>query len=74
VLNALGDLGLPIIADVECDHVAPYLPIVNGTLGHVQFGAGLASLTSGSAKNGDLHRQPADTSVLTMPLEGRFQE
>lgn len=45
VLDALGGLGVPVIADVECGHVPPYLPIVNGALGHVQFGAGLASLT-----------------------------
>jgi muramoyltetrapeptide carboxypeptidase len=45
VLDALGDLGVPVIADVECGHVPPYLPIVNGALGHLQFGAGLASLT-----------------------------
>lgn len=25
--------GVPIIADVECGHVPPYLPIVNGALG-----------------------------------------
>ncbi|MCE3031075.1 S66 peptidase family protein, partial [Streptomyces sp. CMSTAAHL-2] len=30
VLDALGPLGVPILADVECGHVAPYLPLVNG--------------------------------------------
>ncbi|MDI6105488.1 LD-carboxypeptidase [Actinoplanes sp. NEAU-A12] len=35
VLDALGGLGVPIIADVECGHVAPYLPIVNGARGRV---------------------------------------
>jgi muramoyltetrapeptide carboxypeptidase len=45
VLDALGSLGVPVIADVECGHVAPHLPIVNGALGHIQFGAGIASLT-----------------------------
>jgi muramoyltetrapeptide carboxypeptidase len=45
VLDALGGLGVPVIADVGCGHVAPYLPIVNGALGHVQFGDGAASLT-----------------------------
>lgn len=29
-LDALGPLGVPIIADVECGHVPPYLPLVNG--------------------------------------------
>jgi muramoyltetrapeptide carboxypeptidase len=45
VLDALGGLGVPIIADVECGHVPPYLPIVNGALGRLRFGAGQASLT-----------------------------
>ena len=35
VLDALGPLDVPIIADVECGHVAPYLPLVNGALAHV---------------------------------------
>jgi muramoyltetrapeptide carboxypeptidase len=45
VLDALGRLGVPIIADVGCGHVPPYLPIVNGALGRLQFGAGFGSLT-----------------------------
>jgi muramoyltetrapeptide carboxypeptidase LdcA involved in peptidoglycan recycling len=45
VLDALGHLGVPIIADLGCGHVPPYLPVVNGTLGRLRFGAGLASLT-----------------------------
>lgn len=32
VLDALGDLDLPIVFDVECGHVAPHLPLVNGAL------------------------------------------
>jgi muramoyltetrapeptide carboxypeptidase len=36
---------VPIIADVGCGHVPPYLPIVNGALGHLQFSADCASLT-----------------------------
>lgn len=35
VLDALGDLGVPIVLDVECGHVAPYLPLVNGALARV---------------------------------------
>ena len=27
VLDALGGLGVPIVADVECGHVPPYMPI-----------------------------------------------
>jgi muramoyltetrapeptide carboxypeptidase LdcA involved in peptidoglycan recycling len=45
VLDALGRLGVPILAEVGCGHVPPYLPIVNGALGHLRFGAGLAALT-----------------------------
>lgn len=36
VLDALGDLGVPILAGVECGHVAPYLPLVNGALATVR--------------------------------------
>ena len=37
VLDALGGLGVPIVADVECGHVPPYLPLVNGALGRVTW-------------------------------------
>ncbi|WP_121252116.1 S66 family peptidase [Nocardioides ferulae] len=30
VLDALGGLDVPIVLDVECGHVPPYLPLVNG--------------------------------------------
>lgn len=45
VLDALGGLGVPIIADVGCGHIPPYLPMVNGALGHLQVSTGIASLT-----------------------------
>jgi len=35
VLDALGPLGVPIVADVECGHVPPYLPLVNGARGRL---------------------------------------
>lgn len=35
VMDALGGLGVPIIADVECGHVSPYLPLVNGARAQV---------------------------------------
>ncbi|MFD8369832.1 S66 peptidase family protein [Streptomyces sp. NPDC059688] len=35
VLDALGPLGVPIVADVECGHVSPRLPLVNGARGRV---------------------------------------
>ncbi|MGY2125113.1 S66 family peptidase [Nocardia gipuzkoensis] len=34
-LEVIGDLGVPIIGDVECGHVPPHLPIVNGALGRL---------------------------------------
>jgi len=37
VADALGGLGAPVVLDVECGHVAPYLPLVNGALAHVDF-------------------------------------
>jgi muramoyltetrapeptide carboxypeptidase LdcA involved in peptidoglycan recycling len=40
VLDALGGLGVPILADVECGHVAPYLPLVNGALATVRYTGG----------------------------------
>jgi muramoyltetrapeptide carboxypeptidase LdcA involved in peptidoglycan recycling len=45
VLDALGPLGLPIIADVECGHVAPYLPLVNGAMCRVVCSAAERSVT-----------------------------
>jgi muramoyltetrapeptide carboxypeptidase LdcA involved in peptidoglycan recycling len=45
VLDALGGLGVPIIAEVGCGHVPPYLPIVNGALGRLRFDTQAASLT-----------------------------
>lgn len=35
VLDALGSLGVPIVADVECGHVPPYLLMVNGAWGRL---------------------------------------
>lgn len=45
VLDALGGLGVPMIADVECGHVPPYLPIVNGAHGRVEYGGARNRLT-----------------------------
>lgn len=36
-LDALAPLGVPIIADIECGHVPPYLPIVNGAFGRIVY-------------------------------------
>jgi muramoyltetrapeptide carboxypeptidase len=40
VIDALGDLELPIVLDVECGHVAPYLPLVNGAVARVVVDGG----------------------------------
>ncbi|WP_320780535.1 S66 peptidase family protein [Streptomyces sp. CRN 30] len=45
VLDALGPLGVPIIADVECGHVPPHMPIVNGAYGRVVHSADRSELT-----------------------------
>ena len=45
VRDALGRLGVPLIGDVECGHVPPYLPIVNGALGRLRSGPDGGSLT-----------------------------
>lgn len=45
VLDALGVLDVPIIADVECGHVPPYLPIVNGARGRIVHTSTRSELT-----------------------------
>ncbi|MFC5851379.1 S66 peptidase family protein [Streptomyces chlorus] len=45
VLDALGPLNVPIIADVECGHVPPYMPIVNGAHGRLVHTALRSELT-----------------------------
>jgi muramoyltetrapeptide carboxypeptidase len=35
VRDALGDLGIPVVLDVECGHVAPWIPLVNGATARV---------------------------------------
>jgi muramoyltetrapeptide carboxypeptidase len=45
VLDALGSLKVPIIADVECGHVPPFLPLVNGARARVRCGGGYDELT-----------------------------
>ncbi|MGI8417665.1 MAG: S66 family peptidase [Nakamurella sp.] len=39
VRDALGMLNIPIVVDVDCGHVPPYMPIVNGAMGRL-VGAG----------------------------------
>lgn len=35
VVDALGGLGIPVVLDVECGHVSPRMPMVNGALARV---------------------------------------
>lgn len=35
VADALGSLGVPVVLDVECGHMQPFLPLVPGALGRV---------------------------------------
>lgn len=44
VLDALAPLGVPIVADVECGHVPPYLPLVNGARARVVHTAGRSEI------------------------------
>ncbi|GAB3683586.1 LD-carboxypeptidase [Angustibacter aerolatus] len=45
VLDALGVLGVPIVADVECGHVQPFLPLVNGASATVVHTAAESTVT-----------------------------
>ena len=38
-------LDLPIVLDVEFGHVPPYLPLVNGALGHLTVAGNERTLT-----------------------------
>jgi muramoyltetrapeptide carboxypeptidase LdcA involved in peptidoglycan recycling len=35
VVDALGGLGVPVVLDVECGHVPPRMPLVNGAVARV---------------------------------------
>ncbi len=39
VLDALGGLGVPVVADVDCGHVPPHMTLVHGALGHLLVGS-----------------------------------
>ena len=45
VVDALGPLGLPIVLDVECGHVQPFLPLVPGALARVVVDGGRREIT-----------------------------
>jgi muramoyltetrapeptide carboxypeptidase LdcA involved in peptidoglycan recycling len=48
-LDALGDLGVPLVADVDCGHLPPHLALVNGALGTLSWSRTAASLTQALA-------------------------
>ena len=43
--DALGPLGLPLVGGVECGHVAPRMPMVNGALATAEWSPGRGVLT-----------------------------
>jgi len=43
--HALGDLGIPIITDVDCGHVPPHLALVNGALADLTHTATTSEIT-----------------------------
>ena len=45
VLDALGGLGVPILGDVDCGHVAPYMALVSGARAEVAWSTSSAVLT-----------------------------
>ncbi|KZX21967.1 hypothetical protein [Rathayibacter tanaceti] len=45
VRRALGDLGLPVILDVDTGHVPPQAPLVNGALAEVVLSEGRGRIT-----------------------------
>lgn len=45
VVDALGGLGIPLLADVECGHVAPYMSLVNGALARIEHSPVLSRVT-----------------------------
>ena len=45
VLDALGPLGLPLVGGIECGHVAPRMPMVNGALATAEWSPGRGVLT-----------------------------
>jgi muramoyltetrapeptide carboxypeptidase len=44
-VTALGDLGLPVVLDVDCGRVAPRLALVNGALAQLEVDVEVQRLT-----------------------------
>lgn len=45
VRSALGDLGVPVVLDVDCGHVPPHLALVNGALAELTVAGSTQTLT-----------------------------
>ncbi|WP_018348718.1 S66 family peptidase [Longispora albida] len=45
VRSALGDLGVPVVMDVDCGHIAPHLALVNGALAEVTADGAVQRIT-----------------------------
>lgn len=43
--DAFGDLGIPVVLDVDCGHVAPFLPLVNGASARITVRDGRGRIT-----------------------------
>lgn len=43
--DAFGDLGIPVVLDVDCGHVAPFLPLVNGASARITVRDGRGEVT-----------------------------
>lgn len=48
--SALGDLGIPVLLDVDCGHVPPHLALLNGTVTAVRWTPTSASITQALAQ------------------------
>ena len=64
VADALGALDVPVLLDVECGHVPPRMPIVNGSLGHLVVDRRRRELTQTLARG---RRRDADGQSLALP-------
>ncbi|KRF17766.1 peptidase S66 family protein [Nocardioides sp. Soil797] len=43
--DAFGELGIPVVLDVDCGHVAPFLPLVNGASARITVRDGRGQIT-----------------------------
>lgn len=53
VLDALGDLGLPIVFDMEIGHVPPHLPLLNGATARIVVDGDVREITQSWRRTGE---------------------